>query len=91
MVGSIKPLVFSRSAYERRYADPQFRELFDWDFDTIAKTYLASPKATAEWVGPGPIMTDDKPTVEYFLSVPPDDHGPDLSMIVRRPEEIVRP
>ena len=62
MVGSIKPLAFSRSAYERRYADPQFRELFDWNFDTIAKTYLAGPKAAAAG-RPRAIMTDDKPTV----------------------------
>jgi spermidine synthase len=91
MVGSLKPLQFSRSAYERRYADAQFRELFDWNFDTIAKTYLAGPKAVAEWVGPGPIMTDDKPTIEYFLSLPQNERPSDLHMITGRPEEIVRP
>ena len=78
MVGSVKPLVFSRSAYEQRYADPQFRELFDWNFDTIAKTYLAGPKIVAWLGGPGPILTDDKPTIEYFLSFPQNDSpGPE--------------
>ena len=91
MVGSVKPLVFSRSAYDHRYADPQFRELFDWNFDTIAKTYLAGPKTVADWLGPGPIMTDDKPTIEYFLSFPQNERPSDLSKIIRRPEEVVRP
>ena len=63
----------------------------DWNFDTIAKTYLAGPKAAAEWVGPGPIMTDDKPTIEYFLSLPENERPSDLSHIAGRPEEVVRP
>jgi spermidine synthase len=91
MVGSLKPQAFSRAAYERRYADPRFRELFDWTFDTIAKTYLAGPKDVAAWVGPGPILTDDRPTIEYFLSLPQNERPSDLGMLVRRPEEIVRP
>ncbi len=33
MLGSVKPFELSRTAYEQRYQDPRFRELFDWNFE----------------------------------------------------------
>jgi spermidine synthase len=91
MVGSVEPFTFSRSAYERRYQDPRFRELFDWDFDTVAGMYLAGPPDVANWVGGGPILTDDRPIIEYFLSLPTNEGPADLSSLQRRPDQIVRP
>ena len=91
MVGSKKPLEFSRSAYEQRRRDPQFRKLFDWEFDQIMRTYAGGPPELAAWVGPGPILTDDKPLIEYFLSLPKDEQPPDTRTLVARPADIVRP
>jgi spermidine synthase len=91
MVGSIEPFAFSRSAYQRRYQDPRFRELFDWDFDTVAGMYLAGPPDVRDWVGDGPILTDDRPLIEYFLSLPANEGPADLSSLARRPDQIVRP
>jgi hypothetical protein len=91
MVGSLKPFTFSRSAYERRSQDPQFRELFNWSYDRIADTYLAGPPDVQQWVGPGPILTDDKPTIEYFLSLPRDEGPSDLRGVPRRLDDIARP
>jgi spermidine synthase len=91
MLGSTKPFELSRAAYEQRYQDPRFRELFDWNFDTIVRTYLAGPDQIRAWLGNGPILTDDKPTIEYFLSLPRNERPPDLTSLQPRPEDIVRP
>jgi spermidine synthase len=91
MVGSLEPLTFSRSAYERRRQDPEFPAIFNWDFDTVAKSYLAGPPDVQQWVGEGEILTDDKPTIEYFLSLRRDEGPANLNGITRRPENVVRP
>jgi len=91
MLGSVEPFELSKSAYERRYQDPRFRELFDWNFDTIVRNYLAGPNQIRAWLGDGPILTDDKPAIEYFLSLPKNEGQADLTPLHGRPEEIVRP
>jgi spermidine synthase len=91
MVGSLQPFTLSRAAYEQRYRDPEFRALFDWNFDTLAATYLGGSADLRRWVGDGPVLTDDKPTIEYFLSAPDDDGAPNLSGLPRRLDDIVRP
>jgi spermidine synthase len=91
MLGSVKPFTFSRSAYEQRRADPRFRALFNWDYDTLVKMYLAGPTDIRAWLGDGPILTDDKPLIEYFLSLPRDEPHADLRPLKARPEDIVRP
>jgi hypothetical protein len=32
--------------------------------------YAAGPEELAQFVGVGPVLTDDRPVVEYFLSLP---------------------
>jgi spermidine synthase len=91
MVGSLKPLTVSRSAYQRRFDAGEFRGLFDWDYATMLESYLAGPPDVKNWVGDGEILTDDKPTIEYFLSLPRGEGPADLSGIVRRPGNIARP
>ncbi len=36
----------------------------------MLESYLAGPPDVKNWVGDGEILTDDKPTIEYFLSLP---------------------
>jgi spermidine synthase len=91
MVGSLKPLTVSRSAYERRFQAGEFRGLFNWDYATMLASFLAGPPDVKNWVGDGEILTDDKPTIEYFLSLPRGEGPADLNGIVRRPENIMRP
>ena len=91
MVGSLKPLTVSRSAYQRRFDAGEFRGLFDWDYARMLELYLAGPPDVKNWVGDGEILTDDKPTIEYFLSLPRGEGPADLNGIVRRPENVARP
>jgi hypothetical protein len=41
-------------------------------FDALLATYRAGPDDLRAFVGPGPLLTDDRPVVEYFLSLPRD-------------------
>ena len=36
------------------------------------KLFVAGPDELRQFVGDGPVLTDDKPMVEYFLSLPRD-------------------
>ncbi len=91
MVGTVEPLAFSRQRYEARRTDPGVRALFNWDYDTLMKSYLAGPPDVAAWVGQGAIMTDDRPIIEYFLSLPADEPRLDINALPRRAEDIARP
>jgi spermidine synthase len=72
MLGSMQPFTLSRSAYEARRVG---FEQFPWDVATLRRIFLAGPEEMREFAGEGPLLTDDKPMIEYFLSLPLND-GP---------------
>jgi spermidine synthase len=91
MLGSLMPFELSAGAYEQRRQDPQFRALFDWDLEVLRRSYVAGHEELREWVGPGDILTDDRPTIEYFLALPKDDPAPNLNGFKPRFDDILRP
>ena len=91
MLGSMEPFTLSASAYDARRQDPKFRELFDWDLTMLRRNYLAGPERLRQWVGEGPILTDDKPLIEYFLALPKNDPRVDLSGLRDPFEDVLRP
>ncbi len=64
------PFTISQRAYEARRAG---FEQFQWDLPTLTRIYSAGPDEIREFLGDGPILTDDKPVIEYFLSLPKND------------------
>jgi hypothetical protein len=74
LVGTVAPLTISRAAFERQLADPATREALAavdlTSFDTLASWYSAGPATLRAFVGPGPLLTDDRPLVEYFRTLP---------------------
>ncbi|MBY0492586.1 MAG: fused MFS/spermidine synthase [Cyanobacteria bacterium] len=70
MLGSMKPFTLSESAYESRRVS---FEQFQWDVPTLKRIYVAGPEEIREFLGDGPVLTDDKPVIEYFLSLPKHD------------------
>jgi spermidine synthase len=70
MLGSMKPFTLSTSAYEARRKG---FEQFPWDLATLKRIYIAGTDDIKAFVGDGPILTDDKPVIEYFLSLPKGD------------------
>jgi spermidine synthase len=93
LVGSVEPLKLRRRDFEWKLQVPGRAEgahaLGAKTFDDLLTNYRAGPDELRAFVGPGPILTDDLPLVEYFLSLPRDkdvDLGPlkgDVSHIVQ--------
>ena len=83
LVGARGPLRLDPAAFERKLAVPGERAAlatmgFD-SFDALLAGYVAGPEELARFIGPGPILTDDRPRIEYFLSLPRDDRPADLT------------
>lgn len=71
MLGSTKPFTISQSSYEARRKGFYF---LNWDLATLKRIYSAGPEEIREFLGnDGPLLTDDKPVIEYFLSLPKND------------------
>ncbi len=91
MLGSMQPFELSWSAYEARRQTPEFTRVFDWDERSLRRNYVAGPDAVRAFVGDGPVLTDDKPVIEYFLSLPKDDRPVDRSLLKGSLDEVLRP
>ena len=71
MLGSTKPFTISQSGYQARRKGFDF---LNWDLATLKRIYSAGPEEIREFLGDsGPLLTDDKPVIEYFLSLPKND------------------
>ena len=83
MVGTKRPLNVDRAALERKLADPDLQEaLADvglGSVEALSAQYTAGPNELRKFVGSGTILTDDRPALEYFLSLPRDDRLIDLT------------
>jgi spermidine synthase len=94
LIGSTKPLRMSRGDFEWKMGVPEraggFRDVNITKFEELVNLYTAGPQQLARYVGDGPILTDDRPLAEYFLSLP-RDRQPDRSGLTRDLSEIVVP
>lgn len=70
LLGTTAPFTLSASRFSERRKDPAFRAVFDWDLKEIERWYSAGPRELAAFVGDGPLLSDDRPLPEYFLSMP---------------------
>jgi len=84
LVGSLQPLRLRRAEFEAKLALPGralgLHDLGIETFDKLLSTFVAGPDALRRYVGDGPVLTDDRPLAEYFLSLP-RDRNPDLSSL----------
>jgi spermidine synthase len=83
MVGTKHPLQIDVAAFERKLQDPDTRAVLD-DFnlgsvENLLGQFVAGPEMLRDLVGEGPVTTDDRPLVEYFLSRPAGEGPMDLS------------
>jgi spermidine synthase len=83
LVGSIRPLRIDRGAIAARYREPVLRaalaEAGFGDVDAVLGAYTAGPDELRAFLGTGPVLTDDKPMLEYYLSLPRGDGPVDLT------------
>ena len=74
MIGSKKPLVLREAdfAWKLQARGHALQQLGITSFEELKRRYVAGPAEMRAFVGDGPILTDDLPLVEYFLSLPRD-------------------
>ena len=94
MVGSLEPLRLDRAAFEAKRQDPRTRSALDeiglTSFDVLRSWYTAGPDELRRYAGAGPVLTDDRPLLEYHLSLPADPEPLDLSALRGDVNTIVR-
>ena len=92
MVGSMTPLQITRADVEWKLQVPQTRAALDAvgvrSFDDVQRLFTAGDAKMREFVGEGPILTDDRPAIEYFLALPRRDVN--LSSLRSDVREIIR-
>ena len=92
MVGSMKPLQINQADVEWKFQVPQTRAALEAvgirSFDDLQHLFTAGDAKLREFVGEGPILTDDRPAIEYFLALP--RHDVDLSRLHSDVREIIR-
>jgi spermidine synthase len=85
MVGSSRPLVLEEESFLRKQASPQSRAALDSmgfrTFEALLSQFDAGPAEIKTFLGEGPILTDDRPLTEYFLSLPQNDTPVDVSKL----------
>jgi hypothetical protein len=76
LLGTLEPLKLRRDDLEWKLHVPGRREGLAYlaapTFEDLLGLFMAGPEEMRRFVGPGPILTDDRPLVEYFLSLPRD-------------------
>ena len=94
IVGSKKPLTISREAFEAKLQDPKVAEALAsigfTSFDMVMQNYKAGPAELAAYVGQGPILTDNLPVIEYFLSLPRGGPEPDFERVHGNVQDILK-
>ena len=84
MVGTLKPLAIDPSALERMRQHPETREALDAvglkQFEDLRRWFTAGPDEMRAFVGDGPLLTDDRPLVEYHHWLPRPEEQPPLNV-----------
>jgi hypothetical protein len=80
LIGSREPITLDLARTARRFDSPAARQaLKDASFDdpeSVAAAFVATREEIERFVGDGPILTDDRPIVEYFRSMPGQGRNP---------------
>ena len=87
LIGSIRPLDVREAELAERFAvaalQPSLAAAGFRDAESLLGHHVASPEDLRRFIGTGPILTDDRPLLEYYLSLPDDDRPLDLSGLRR--------
>ena len=85
LVGTLRPLRIDAAAIQSKWTHPETRRALEEiglpDFATLTSWYTAGPRELKQFVGEGPVLTDDRPRLDYFRSLPRRDPLLDLSTL----------
>jgi spermidine synthase len=92
LIGGLSPLHVVSDAIEERLRSPRVRLALEAvglsSVAAVRSQYTAGPDALRQWVGAGPLLTDDRPIVEFHRSFGGGAPNPDLSLLSGRAEEV---
>ena len=78
LVGSNEPQVFDRGVMEAKFADPGWRAVLERvgvvDWASFTALFTAGDGDIRARIGDGPVLTDDRPRIEYYRTLP-DEGG----------------
>ncbi|MDP2390016.1 MAG: fused MFS/spermidine synthase, partial [Acidobacteriota bacterium] len=84
MIGSRTPLTIAPDRFERLRSTAETRTALDavglTSFAALRSWYTASAVEMQALIGPGPVLTDDRPLVEYQHWLPPASEQPPLDL-----------
>ena len=84
MAATLRPLAIDPGALDRLRRHPETRDALDAvglkTFADLRSWYTAGPDEMRAFVGPGPVLTDDRPLVEYHHWLPRPEEQPPLDM-----------
>jgi spermidine synthase len=94
LVGTKGPLQLDRDTLRRTLADPRFAEARAaagiTSVDSLLGLYTAGPAELRRFAGKGPLLTDDRPRIEYYRSLPQGEAFVDLSGLRGNVADVVR-
>ena len=94
LVGSLEPLTINRTSFDAKRQDARTRAALDeiglTSFDELRSWYTGGPEELRRFVGAGPLLTDDRPLLEYHRSLSDDPAPLDLSGVRGDVSRIVR-
>lgn len=95
MVGTLAPLRIAPATLAAKRQRPDTRAALDAvgldGFEALKSWYTAGPAELRRFVGTGPVLTDDRPLVEYHRSLPANDPQVDLTAVRGDVATIVTP
>lgn len=93
-IGSNEPLYIRESDFALKLAYPQVQKALVESglgtFELLVRQYFTNRGQIERYLGDGPMLRDDRPVTEYFLSMPTDSKPVDLAPYAGQPSEIVR-
>jgi len=97
VIGSNEPIQLDLAETARRFESPKARAaLLDAGFgkvEDVAAAFVATREEIEAFVGPGPVLSDDRPFIEYYRSLPSRGQGapPDVwNSFSREPEKVLK-
>jgi len=92
-IGSNEPQQIRESDFAFKIAYPQVQKALEESglgtFELLVRQYFTNRAQIERYLGEGPMLQDDRPVTEYFLSMPTDSKPVDLTPYAGTPGEIV--
>jgi spermidine synthase len=85
LIGANEPLRLDRATFETKLADPTWSALLGRvginSWDSFTAMFTADSETVRQTIGEGEVLTDDRPQLEYYRTLPSEGTGWDPSRV----------